>query len=99
MLGAGADLGFRGVVIIGLGRVSDDVPHGVAFGQQLAVGAVNVAAGGGQLGVLELLGHGLGAVVFGVAQLQGVQLVDEDAEAGQRKKRNGNHRADTDVAF
>ena len=99
MLGAGAELGFRGAVLLGLGRVSDDVPHGVAFGQQLAVGTVNVAAGGGQLGVLELLGHGLGAVVFGVAQLQGVQLVDEDAEAGQHKKRNGNHRADTDVAF
>ena len=99
MLGAGADLGFRGAVLLGLGRVSDDVPHGVAFGQQLAVGTVNVAAGGGQLGVLELLGHGLGAVVFGIAQLQGVQLVDEQAKCPQRERRHRNDGADTDVAF
>ena len=99
MLGAGADLGFRGAVLLGLGRVSDDVPHGVAFGQQLAVGTVNVAAGGGQLGVLELLGHGLGAVVFGIAQLQGVQLVDEQAKCPQRERRHRNDGADADVAF
>ena len=99
MLGGGADLRFGRAVFLGLRGVGDDVPHGVAFCQQLAVGAVDVAARGGQLRILQLLGHGLGAVGLGVAQLQGVQLVDEQAKASQQKNADCNDRADTDDAF
>jgi len=37
--------------------------------------------------------------VFGIAQLQGVQLVDEQAKCPQRERRHRNDGADADVAF
>ena len=99
MLGGGADLRFGRAVFLGLRGVGDDVPHGVAFCQQLAVGAVDVATRGRQLRILQLLGHGLGAVGLGVAQLQGIQLVDEQTKAAQQKNADCNDRADADDAF
>ena len=74
-----------GAILFRLSRVGNDVPDRVAFGQQFAVGAVDVAPGGGQFSVLELLGHGLGAILFGVTQLQRVQLVDQDTEEEDQK--------------
>ena len=88
-------LGIGDARLAGLGGVRDDVPHRVAFCQQLAGGGIDGAAGGGQRLVADLLLHRLGAVNVGVPQLEGVQLVNQQpaAENQEHRHRDGGAQA------
>ena len=75
------------------GRVGNNVPYRVALSQQLAVHTVDLPAQRRQRDVLHLLGHGLGAVQFGIAQLQRIKLIDQQAEPGNDEHRHAEHGA------
>ena len=97
LLGCLLQLRGRRAVFLRLFGVGDDVPHRAAFGQQLAVGAVDGPAHGGQLGIAHLLGHRLGAVQFCVAQLQRIELVDQNTKTKDQKDSDGKQRAPDDM--
>ena len=74
-------------------RVCDDVPDRGASGQHGAGGVIDGAAGGRDLLVGKLLLGRADAVVFGVTQLQRIELVDQKPQAEDQKKRKHKQRA------
>ena len=88
-----AQLAFRRAALGDRGRVCNDIPYRAALGKQLAVDAVNRAAQRGQRRILQLLGHGLGAVEFGITQLQGVELINQQTECADDKECHAEERA------
>ena len=88
-----AQLALRRAALGDRGRVCNDIPYRAALGKQLAVDAVNRAAQRGQRRILQLLGHGLGAVEFGITQLQGVELINQQTECADDKERHAEERA------
>ena len=71
--------GFRHIILVALGRVGNNVPHHTAFGQQFAVSGINRAARGGDLGIGKLLFRRLNTVLLSIPDLQGIQLINQNA--------------------
>ena len=90
-----ADLvgGFGNEGLVAAGGVGDDVPHRCAAGQHLAGGGIDRAAGRGEHLVRKLLFGRADAVALGVAQLQRIELVDQQPHAEQDEHRHQQQRA------